>query len=102
MYPDFFRVLTRWLRDRLPPKYEGFTFTSMNLNCNYAAKLHRDGNNFGPSMISAFGDFQGGELNYYPEDDRGMKLEEMEKLTGSHSIELPLRQNGKSNVALFN
>merc|ERR1712117_416354 len=55
--------------DRLPEECKDFKFTSLNLNKNYAAKLHRDGNNFGPSMIAAFGDFTGGELNYYPDDD---------------------------------
>eukprot|EP00971_Amphidinium_carterae_P032361 637445-Amphidinium_carterae.1 len=43
----------------------------MNLNYNYAAKQHRDNGNFGPSFIRAFGDFTGGELNYWPEDNGG-------------------------------
>ena len=32
-----------------------FKFTSLSLNKNYAAKIHRDENNLGPSMIAAFG-----------------------------------------------
>merc|ERR1740117_1820708 len=28
-------------------------------------------------MISAFGDFEGGQLNYWPEDDKGCQLEEL-------------------------
>merc|ERR1712039_116412 len=54
-----------------------FKFTSLNLNKNYAARVHRDGNNFGPSMIAAFGKFSGGELNYWSEDNKSCKLEEL-------------------------
>merc|ERR1719195_2329586 len=62
-YPQVVEVLSRWLTDRLPSEARNFKWTSLNLNKNYAGKIHRDGNNFGPSMISAFGDFQGGKLN---------------------------------------
>merc|ERR1719265_801046 len=68
-YPEVVRLFNKWLTDRLPEEARGFKFTSLNVNKDYAAKIHRDGNNFGPSMISAFGDFTGGQLNYYPEDD---------------------------------
>lgn len=77
-YPEFVQVLSQWLTDRLPEEAKGFKFTSLNVNKDYAAKVHRDGNNFGPSMISAFGSFKGGQLNYYPEDDG--KEQDLEKL----------------------
>jgi hypothetical protein len=76
-YPEFVEIITKWLTDRLPDEFKDFKFTSLNLNKNYAAKLHRDGNNFGPSMIAAFGEFTGGELNYWPDDDRQLKLESL-------------------------
>jgi len=102
MYPDVTRVLCRWLTDRLPADCADFTFTSINLNYSYAARLHRDGNNFGPSFIAAFGDFTGGELNYYPEDNRVLKVTDFEKLSDKHHKQLSLRENGRSNLALFN
>ena len=63
LYPAVTRIRTRWLRDRLPEEAAGFKLASLNLNSNYAGRLHRDSNNFGPSMIRAFGAFSGGELN---------------------------------------
>eukprot|EP00418_Pyrodinium_bahamense_P099847 CAMPEP_0179048352 /NCGR_PEP_ID=MMETSP0796-20121207/19666_1 /TAXON_ID=73915 /ORGANISM="Pyrodinium bahamense, Strain pbaha01" /LENGTH=343 /DNA_ID=CAMNT_0020744821 /DNA_START=92 /DNA_END=1119 /DNA_ORIENTATION=+ len=59
-YPQVAELIARWLTDRLPKEAEGFKFTSMNLNCNYAAAMHRDNGNFGPSFIRAFGSFSGG------------------------------------------
>lgn len=73
-YPSFVRIICQWLNDRLPSEVSNFKYTSLNLNCNYAAKRHRDNNNFGPSMIKAFGPFSGGELNVFPEDDKSKDL----------------------------
>lgn len=39
----------------------------------------QDGNNFGPSLIAAVGDYTGGDLGVWPEDDRSSKLNEMPK-----------------------
>merc|ERR1712137_154992 len=58
---------------------EKFPFTSINVNKAYNGRLHRDGNNVGPSILKAFGKFTGGELNYYPNDDRSRKLEDLPK-----------------------
>merc|ERR1719375_204968 len=76
-YPEFGRLLNRWLREHVDAKDLGaeFVYTSININKNYAGRLHRDGNNVGPSMLKAFGDFTGGQLNYFAEDDRSAKLE---------------------------
>ena len=50
-YPSFMKMLTKWLQDLRPAVMEQpFPFTSISLNFNYNAKLHRDGNNTGPSM----------------------------------------------------
>jgi len=77
MYPAVMRIIVQWLRERLPPEAAKFGFTSINLNCNYAAQRHRDKNNFGPSLIKAFGSFTGGELAYWPEDDKTVKVDDM-------------------------
>lgn len=94
-YPEFTELIVKWLTDRLPAECKEFKFTSLNLNKNYAARLHRDGNNFGPSMIAAFGKFTGGALNYWSEDDKQKKLEDLPaKPTEKYPI--------GSGLALFN
>jgi len=94
-YPEVTEIINKWLTDRLPAEAKNFKFTSLNLNKNYAARMHRDGNNFGPSMICAFGAFQGGELNYWYEDN---KEEGLDKLEGRPKESLKLGQG----LALFN
>jgi len=70
-YMAFTQVLTGWLRDHMPEEAKKtFQYTSINVNANYAAKMHRDANNEGPSLIHAFGSFTGGALNYWPHDDK--------------------------------
>jgi hypothetical protein len=77
-YRNVVRLLTRWIKDRKPAELEhDFPFTSISLNAGYAAKRHRDGNNAGPSMIHAFGRFQGGQLGYWPEDNKSSALENL-------------------------
>ena len=44
------------------PTVKPFTWTSLQLNYNYAARKHVDGNNLGPSAIIALGEHAGGEL----------------------------------------
>lgn len=96
-YPAFVKLITQWLFDRIPPEVDTFKFTSLNLNCNYAAKRHRDGNNFGPSFIKAFGSFTGGELNVFPEDDRE-SIRQLEKLPLKDRETVDLR----TNMAMWN
>lgn len=71
-YPDFAKVLCRRLSDHMPEQFKkhSFGWTSINVNANYAGRLHRDANNEGPSFIKAFGDFTGGQLNYWGDDDK--------------------------------
>lgn len=78
-YPEFTELLMTWLKGQLPEELakEGFPFTSININKNYAGKLHRDGNNVGPSLIRALGNFSKGELNYWPADDMKTDLEDL-------------------------
>jgi len=97
VYPQVVEVLSRWLTDRLPAEACDFSWTSFNLNKNYAAKIHRDGNNFGPSMIAAFGNFTGGALKYYTFDDGNVDLDELDAKR-DEARELNL----KNGLALFN
>ena len=53
------RVLNRWMKDNLS---SAFCCTSISLNKGYAARLHRDSNNVGPSICRAIGNFKGGRL----------------------------------------
>mmetsp|Transcript_26227 Transcript_26227/g.51354 ORF Transcript_26227/g.51354 Transcript_26227/m.51354 type:complete len:514 (+) Transcript_26227:62-1603(+) len=93
-YPQVAELLARWLMDRLPEEAKKFSFTSMNVNCNYAAAIHRDNGNFGPSFIKAFGDFSGGRLNYWPEDAGG----DLKQLPQNERVSFDL----KRHLALFN
>jgi len=95
-YPGVITLLCRYLKDLMPEEIgrEGFPFTSINVNKNYAARLHRDGNNVGPSMIKALGNFTGGRLNYWPDDDKSKPLEELPE-DGKVSLDL------HSKIAIF-
>lgn len=95
-YPEVVTLINKWLSDRLPKDVQPFVWTSLNVNKNYAAYIHRDGNNFGPSMISAFGDFTGGNLNYFPDDDG--KGDPAKLLKGHKKISMDL----SDGLALFN
>jgi len=98
-YPQVTELFTRWLTDRLGEDMSKFGFTSINVNCNYAGQLHRDQGNLGPSFIKAFGDFKGGELNYWPEDlgQQTCKLAKLPKDSKSKT-----RFDLKNGLALFN
>uniref|UniRef100_A0A7S4RRD2 Uncharacterized protein n=1 Tax=Alexandrium monilatum TaxID=311494 RepID=A0A7S4RRD2_9DINO len=97
-YPQFGQFLCRWLRDHTPDDLGAdFVFTSININKNYAGRLHRDGSNVGPSCLKAFGDFKGGQLNYFAEDDRSIKLEVLEETMSERSVKLDVAHG----LALF-
>lgn len=75
-YPQVVRLLCQWLKDNGPEGLEmDWPFTTITVNSMYAAKLHRDVGNLGPAIIAAFGDFTGGRLLYWPDDDRRVALE---------------------------
>jgi len=76
-YPNVSKVLCSYLEDNLPRDMPRFHFTSINVNKNYAGRRHRDGNNLGPSVIKAFGNFTGGHLHYFPSDDRSLDLDDL-------------------------
>jgi len=78
LYPDFFKLLNRWLQDQRPKEYtEPFPFTSISVNYDYGARIHRDQGNHGPSMGVAMGNFKGGRLNYWELDNKQLHLDDL-------------------------
>jgi hypothetical protein len=93
-YPQVAELFSRWLTDRLPTTAaKNFTFTSMNVNCNYAAAQHRDAGNFGSSFIAGFGEFTGGELCYFPEDPGVPTRMENAGLTKAKKLSVDINKN---------
>jgi len=93
-YPNVSKVLSDFVKDNLPDDIPVFKFTSINVNKNYAGRRHRDASNVGPSIIQAFGDFEGGRLKYFPNDDKSTELED---LPSTDMVALDLRKQ----MALF-
>ena len=60
-YPAITKLIVAWCRDTLPKTRDGneFPFSSVQINFNYAAKKHVDGNNIGPSYIQSIGPHTG-------------------------------------------
>eukprot|EP00927_Polykrikos_kofoidii_P049182 TRINITY_DN43291_c0_g1_i1.p1 TRINITY_DN43291_c0_g1~~TRINITY_DN43291_c0_g1_i1.p1 ORF type:complete len:1517 (+),score=273.65 TRINITY_DN43291_c0_g1_i1:213-4553(+) len=58
LWPDLASMVNRFFRQSHPE----FKYTTVQLNRNYASKMHVDANNHGPSKIIAIGDYLGGEL----------------------------------------
>ena len=76
-YKHFFVLLCRWLKDHRPQELERFVFSSISVNYDYAAKVHRDSGNVGPSVATSLGHFVGGELLCWPHDDGQLSLERL-------------------------
>ena len=85
-YENVFKLLCRWLVDNSPSAQYPFPFTSISVNYDYGAKAHRDGNNLGVSLTKSFGDFAGGQLLYWGEDD-GLSLVEKLREQDARSID---------------
>ena len=62
--PLLTRLVTRFTAASLPPEAADarFKFSSVQINYNYCARRHVDGNNLGPSYIVALGEHTGGGL----------------------------------------
>ena len=61
-------------------------FTSISVNYDCGANAQRDGNNRGVSLTKSFGDFAGGQLLYWGEDD-GLSLVETLREQDARSID---------------
>ena len=74
-FQNLVKLVCAWTAKELPD----FPFSSLQINYNYAAKKHVDGNNIGPSHIISLGDHAGGELwvadtFVEKENDKGEKV----------------------------
>lgn len=78
LYPAVFRLMAAWVAGAWP--LLPFPFTSISVNFNYAARIHRDALNVGPSLTRAFGEYRGGALKYWGDDDGCLSLDELRKL----------------------
>lgn len=79
-YQNITKLLMTWFSQHKPSTLDDdFPVTSISVNSSYAAKRHRDKNNAGPSVIRAFGSFKGGNLRYWPGDDRRVRVEELQR-----------------------
>jgi len=65
-----------WLRPYLykllldfAAKYVTIPYTSITINQNYRAKPHKDRGNVGPSFLVAFGDYTGGDLRLWEDEE---------------------------------
>jgi len=77
-YPKVLSLLCQWLKDdQQDGPAKDFPFTSIIINSSYSAKRHRDHLNDGPSCIRAFGDFEGGNLRYWPDDNKHTNIESL-------------------------
>jgi hypothetical protein len=56
------KLATAFVKATLPKGSKDFKFSSIQINYNYAAKRHVDGNNMGPSFICSLGEHTGGKL----------------------------------------
>ena len=68
--PAVYAILARWATHKAQQAYPGMTFkgTRISINRDYAAKPHRDSRNEGPSIATALGDFNDGQLQYWYRD----------------------------------
>ena len=82
------RVLNRWMKDNLS---SSFCCTSISLNKGYAARLHRDSNNVGPSICRAIGNFKGGRLGYFRDDDSSHELEALQADHAQEAVYLDVK-----------
>ncbi|CAE8694958.1 unnamed protein product [Polarella glacialis] len=79
LYPNVFSLFNQWLQDSLPAGCnKPFPFTSISVNYAYAAKIHRDQGNCGPSFGAALGKFTGGRLNYWEQDNKSLDLDSLQ------------------------
>ena len=57
-FQNLVKLVCAWTTKELPD----FPFSSLQINYNYMARKHVDGNNIGPSYIKAIGAHSGGQL----------------------------------------
>ena len=96
-FPSVFALLAKWMRCHQPASLgTRFPWTSISMNYAYAAALHRDSQNTGASITKSFGQFSGGRLLYFPEDDG---LLDPRKLPDTDAT--PIVVDTRENLCLF-
>ena len=76
-HPAVFALLCRWLEDNLPGEFKmRFHFTSIRMEHGGRTGARRDQWCVGPSMTKSFGQFSGGQLLYWENDDGTMEVSE--------------------------
>ena len=79
-YPRVVRLVNAWMRHCWGERsQQTFCCTSTSVSSGYAARLHRDRNNHGPSLCKAVGDHTGGLLGYFAEDNSSMELRTLQQ-----------------------
>ena len=72
-YSSFVKVLNRWMSENLDSRARpNFRWTTIAVSCDSLSAKHRDRNNAGLSAIASFGQFTGGGLFLWP-NDQGTK-----------------------------
>ena len=96
-HEQFVQLLSRWASSKTLNcgLRQEFNYTSISVNIGYAAKIHRDSNNLGPSLALAGGQYSGGELCTWPRDNLQQPLTDF-------SIEQSMQHNTYHNAVLFN
>ena len=70
-------VILKWMWAKCPEGMSKHSFTSVTINSNFSARIHRDRNNSGLSLITVIGNYTGGNLLYWEDDDNKMSLDEV-------------------------
>ena len=70
-------VIIKWLWAKYPCEMANHTFTTMTINSDFSANIHRDRNNDGLSLITSIGNYTGGNLLYWEDADHTMSLDEV-------------------------
>ena len=88
--PHLFPMIMAWLRDQ--EEYAYFQVTSVHVNRNLLAQPHRDTANEGDSLLVVFGEFLGGELLLWQDDDGSLPIDVLVER------QKPAKQDAKSIV----
>ena len=103
-FPKVMQLLCRWITEQTPADAEHpFCFTSVVLNKDLFAPIHRDSQNEGPNLVKSFVPCQCGWLRYWPGDDGSVSLR---KLEGERHVDLnvgagPVLMDGKRGHAVL-
>jgi hypothetical protein len=84
-YPALMKALVEYGNAIVPV---GFHYNGITLNHNVKAKKHKDSKNFGDSYITGLGDYTGGALNVYSNDEDYTAMDLLHKVVGFNGSQL--------------